>query len=359
MGSALGLMLPSAAVLEAGRFPRDKACGEGLLPSGARRLRLAGVDLGQEGFPTLTGIRYKLPGGASAEARFAQGVGYGVRRLRLDALLGERARAQCGVRVIGVRPLPSGVLVETDHGTLRGSALVAADGLHSPIARSLGWARPPRGRRRYGIVGHLADDWPGHSVEVTLLGRVETYLAPVGGGEVLVAVLGEKRDLRPAGASLEDAYRGLLERAHPRLASAPLTGRLRGAGPFNRRPSRVAEGRIFLVGDAAGFLDPLTGDAICAGLAQAEVLAGLLRGDLDQAASRYRRWFAGHWRQRWLMSALARRLSGSPRVSRRALLGVGRREGALRALLEVADGSRSLGTLGVRDWAALAGIGRR
>jgi flavin-dependent dehydrogenase len=356
VGAALGLMLPGALVLEADTFPRDKPCGEGLMPAGANLLAGVGIDLRGAGFPALRGVRYSLGDGTSARASFAHGCGFGVRRTRLDALLAERAQVTCGVRVTGVRALADRVEVETSQGTLVASALVAADGIRSSVARMLGWWRPPRGRPRYGVVGHLAADQLGHDVEVGLLGAVETYMAPVGPGELLLAVLGERGELRGPGMTGEQSYRAIVERAHPGLAAAPLLGRLSGAGPFNLRPVRVAQGRIFLAGDAAGFLDPLTGDAMSAGLAQARALATFLSGDLDQAAARYSRWVRAQWRRRALVSGLARSLSGSGRLSRRALTGARRRPEALQALLSVNEGSRSLHSVKVRDWAALLGL---
>ncbi|MGH7691147.1 MAG: NAD(P)/FAD-dependent oxidoreductase [Candidatus Dormibacteria bacterium] len=358
VGSALGLMLPDAVVVDAATFPRDKPCGEGLMPAGARVLSEAGVDLAEGGFPELQGVRYTLADGGTARAPFASGVGYGVRRTRLDALLADRARVHCGVQVTAVRPLADRVEVDTSRGTLVGSALVAADGLRSPIARMLGWWRPPRGEGRYGLVGHLGVEHSGSDVEVGLLGDLETYLAPVGVGEVLVAVLGCRASLRRPGLSGEQSYREIVARAHPGLAGAPLCGRLRGAGPFNVRPLQVARGRVFLAGDAAGFLDPLTGDAMSAGLLQARVLAALLEDDLDAAAARYRHWFAGQWRRRALVSALARALSRSGGASRRAVAGMSRRPAALQALLSVNDGSRRLRSVGPREWAALLGVAR-
>jgi flavin-dependent dehydrogenase len=356
VGSALGLMLPGALVLEAATFPRDKACGEGLMPTGARLLREAGLDLAAEGFPRLHGVRYSLPDRRSARADFAGGFGYGVRRIRLDALLAERAGVRTGVRVTSVRCLPDRVEVDTSTGTLVGSALIAADGIRSSVARMLGWWRPPRGSGRYGLVGHLAVERPGYDVEVSLLGEVETYLAPVGAQEVLVAVLGGKGLLRVPGLTTEQSYRAVLERAHPELASAPLLGSLAGAGPFNLRPRLVAQGRVFLAGDAAGFLDPLTGDAMSAGIAQAGALAQFLSEDLDRAAPRYRRWCAGQWRRRRLVTSLARTLSSSSLLGQRAIRGAAQRPEALQALLSVNDGSRTLRSVGVRDWAALLGL---
>jgi flavin-dependent dehydrogenase len=359
IGSALGLMIPGALVLEAATFPRDKPCGEGLMPAGAEILRQAGVDLGSEGFPPLRGVRYSLPKGESARAAFARGCGYGARRIRLDTLLAERAGVKTGVRVTAVRPFVDRVEVDTSSGTLVGSALVGADGIRSPVARMMGWWRPSRGRARYGLVGHLALDRPGVDVEVGLLGGVETYLAPVGPGEVLLAVLGARGELRAPGRSGEESYRAIVDRVHPELSSAPLMGGLTGAGPFNLKPLRVAQGRVFLAGDAAGFLDPLTGDAMSAGLAQARALATFLAEDLDGAAQRYRRWVAAQWRRRAFVASLAGALSGSARLSRRAISGAGRRPEALQALLSVNDGSRPLRTVAVRDWAALLGVSLR
>ncbi|MGH7609657.1 MAG: NAD(P)/FAD-dependent oxidoreductase [Candidatus Dormibacteria bacterium] len=356
VGSALGLMLPGALVLEAGDFPRDKACGEGLMPSGARLLAEAGVELAREGFPPLAGVSYRVPGGPRSRADFRQGPGYGVRRTRFDSLLADRARVRCGVRVTGVVALPDRVLVETSAGSLSAQAAVIADGLHSSLARQLGCWRPPAGEPRFGLVGHLAWERPGADVEVTLLGEVETYLAPVGPAEVLVAILGSRGRLRLAGLSTEASYRAILERAHPELAGSPLLGPLRGAGPFRQRPSWVGRGRVFLAGDAAGFFDPLTGDAISAGLAQASVLARLLGADPGTAASRYQGWWQAQWRRRRAVGILARRLSGSPGWASRALRGTARRPQALQTLIEVNQGSLGLAALGLRDWAALGGL---
>jgi flavin-dependent dehydrogenase len=356
VGSALGLMIPGALVLEASTFPRDKPCGEGLMPAGARLLREAGIDLADEGFPPLRGVRYSLADRSSARAPFAQGCGYGVRRTRLDALLAERAGVRTGIRVIGVRSLPDRVEVDTTSGSLVGSALIAADGIRSPVARMLGWTRPAQGPARYGLVGHLGFDQPRSDVEVALLGDVETYLAPVGPEEVLVAVLGGRGSLRASGLTTEQSYRAILERSHPELASAPLLGGLTGAGPFNLRPRWVAAGRVFLAGDAAGFLDPLTGDAMSAGIAQARALAGFVAKDLDRAAPRYRSWCASQWRRRRFVSSLALTLSSSPRWGQRGVRGAAQRPEALQALLSVNDGSRGLLSVRVRDWAALLGV---
>src|SRR5262252_5624549 len=95
VGATLALLLARAGrrvtVVEKAVLPRDKPCGEGLMPSGARVLAAAGVDLAAEGFPRVDGVRYRLASGASVRGDLRSGPGFGVRRLRLDALLAERA----------------------------------------------------------------------------------------------------------------------------------------------------------------------------------------------------------------------------------------------------------------------------
>lgn len=364
VGASLGLLLPRhgirAMVLDENEFPRDKPCGEGLLPSGARILGSLGVDLGASGFPPLEGVRYRLgeAGRAgSALGRFHSGCGFGVRRLRLDALLAEKADVKTGVRVTGVRSDPQGVTVETSQGQLRARALIGADGLRSSVREWMGWGRPPTATGRYGLVGHL--DVPGldwGEIRVTLLDSVEVYAAPAGGSELLLAVLGARGSLRRPGASVRESYLEFAARAHPELASAELTSRVWGAGPFDVRPRAVAGGRVFLSGDAAGFLDPLTGDAMSAGLNQALVLCGFLAHDFDSAPARYRRWCATQWRRRRAVGQLARTLTGSSRLAARAMSGANRRPEALTYLLEVNDGSRPLWRMGLLDWAALGGF---
>jgi flavin-dependent dehydrogenase len=369
VGAALAMLLGRAGrrvtVLEKAGFPRDKPCGEGLMPSGVAVLDRLGIDLLAAGFPALHGVRYRLAGGSSAGGTFRSGAGCGVRRTRLDQLLAERAAATPGVDLrlgctaTGLSLDTAGVRVETASGQLRATAVVGVDGLRSSVARWLGWARPPRGTARYGLVGHLASDGPPPSeIVVTLLGQVEVYSAPSAGDEMLVAVLGPRGALRRPGRSVVESYREIASEAHPELAGASLTAAVHGAGPFRVGPARVAEGRAFLAGDAAGFTDPLTGDGIAAGLVQAEALARFLVQESEpaRAAARYRSWRAGQWRRRRFVSGLALGLSGSATLARRALAGLGRRPGALQSLLEINDGSRALRTLSPRDWAALAGF---
>jgi flavin-dependent dehydrogenase len=364
VGSALAIMLGRAGrrtiLLDRARFPRDKACGEGLLPAGARVLEQLGIGL--EALPALAGVTYRVPTAGSVQGRFVGRVGRGARRLAFDEQLANAAaltpnvEAAFGCKAIGVEQTPDGVSVETEGGAIRARFLVGADGYRSQVAGWLGWRRPPQAPHRYALVGHF--DAPGHGFDrivVTLLDGCEVYLAPTGPAELLVALLGSKAGLRRESEAVGEAYTRRAAEAHPELAGCGHTA-VQGAGPFWTRPSTIAEGRVFLVGDAAGFLDPLTGDGITAGLLAADRLSTLLGEDQPRAAEAYKACEGRRWRRRVFMGRLALTLCGSSGLARRAIRGLAKHPAALDRLLEVNEGTRSPFSLAARDWVALAGV---
>ncbi len=363
-GAALAIMLGEAGVdtvlVDRATFPRDKACGEGLMPAGVEVLLRLGFDL--DAYPRLAGVSYRVPRAGSAMGDFANGrAGRGARRIAFDAMIAERARstrnvrAHFGTEVLALENRGSTTCVTTDTGEIASRVVVGADGLHSQVARWAGWSRPPRRPHRYAFVGHATA--PAHGVDsvlVTVLDGCEVYTAPTGADELLVAVLGTKSALRRDGETALAAYARHVADAHPELSVAGSA--VRGAGPFWVRPSRVAGDGVFLIGDAAGFLDPLTGDGMSDALVAAERLTAMLAARVAEPEAAYARWEATQWRRRVLVSRLALLLTGSSTLARRALRRLQTRPVTLNRLLEVNDGSRSLWSLSPRDWAALAGV---
>ncbi|NUW43834.1 NAD(P)/FAD-dependent oxidoreductase [Nonomuraea rhodomycinica] len=254
-----------AVVVEPRATPVDKACGEGLMPGGVAALTAMGVEL--TGRP-LRGIHY-LDGRHSARAAFHDAEGLGVRRTVLHAALARRA-AELGVktvtgRVSAVRQDGDGV----EAAGLRARWLVAADGLHSPVRRSLGLGLPDARPRRYGLRRHYrVAPWNDH-VEVHWSGAGEAYVTPVAGDLVGVAILSTRR-----GGYEEhlEAFPGLLAR----LDGAPATA-VRGAGPLRQRVRSRVAGRVLLVGDAAGYTDALTGEGVSLAARCARALVDSLR----------------------------------------------------------------------------------
>jgi flavin-dependent dehydrogenase len=364
-GSALAIMLGQAGVnttlLDRSRFPRDKTCGEGLMPAGVQVLDELGVSLAR--FPSLRAVSYRVPRAGSAMGEFMDGkTGRGVRRLEFDRLLAERAAAtpnvdaRYGCEATGVEVWPSHIEVKTAAGTLTARFAVGADGIRSRVARWVGWSRPPRGQHRYALVGHAES--PAHGADwvlVTLLDGCEVYTAPTGPDELLIAVLGSKSGLRADGEPVREAYARHVRAAHPDVR-IHADAAIHGAGPFWVRPSTVADRRVALIGDAAGFLDPLTGDGMSDALVAARKLAQLVASEVPDPLRAYRRWEAGQWRRRVFVNRLALTLTGSSLLARRALRRLRQRPSTLSRLLEVNDGSRSLWSLSLRDWSTLAGV---
>ncbi|MGZ5398553.1 MAG: NAD(P)/FAD-dependent oxidoreductase [Nocardioides sp.] len=248
----------------------DKACGEGLMPGAVAALTDLGVPL--EGRPLL-GIRY-VDGRHRAEAPFRSGPGLGVRRTTLHAAL---RGAVCGAGVVVEEQPVSEVTDEGDHVLVDGTParyLVAADGLHSPIRRMLALDRPAGSRRRYGLRTHVdLAPWTDF-VEVHWSSRAEAYLTPVSERLVGVAVLSEDRRPLP---ELLAQFPQLARRLEGRQPGGVL-----GAGPLWQRTSRRVAGRVLLVGDAAGYVDALTGEGIALGLAQARAAVAAI-ADHDPA----------------------------------------------------------------------------
>jgi flavin-dependent dehydrogenase len=268
----------------------DKACGEGLMPAAVDGLTDLGVPVA--GRP-IQGIRY-VADGRSAESAFRQGPGRGVRRTALHSAL------RSAVDVAGVpveHRAVRQVEVRDDHVVVDGEQVrhvVAADGLHSPVRRHLGLEAPARRSRRFGLRCHVPVAPWSSFVEVHWSTYGEAYVTPVGDQEVGVAVLTD----RPG--TFEDLLRAFPSLAS-RLAGVPLS-RVRGAGPLRQRSRRRVLGRVLLVGDAAGYVDALTGEGIAVGLAQSRAAVAAVVAGRPQ---RYERdWRRVTWRHDLLTHGL-------------------------------------------------------
>ena len=300
----------------------DKACGEGLMPSGVRELGLLGVRIPPEQCAPFRGIRYLQEDETVLEARFRGEPGTGIRRVALEQAL--RARAiGCGARldhaaVLGFTPDGDRVHVQTSGGTLDARLLIAADGLNSALRRAAGLqADPGRGPVRFGLRRHFQlPPWTDF-VEVHWAPGVEAYVTPVAPDAVNVALL---RD-RDAGESFEV----LLERfprLRERIGGAPFASELRGAGPLLQRVRGASSHRLALVGDAAGYVDAITGQGLSLAFRSAALLTQALPADLSRDLAPALRLYDDRLRPHWLAYALPARalvaLSRRPALRRTA-----------------------------------------
>jgi len=241
-------------------------------------------------------------------------------------------------------------------GPIDARFVVAADGLHSRIREAAGLSDAVAARsRRFGLRRHVGvAPWTDH-VEVHFRGDVEAYVTPVGPGEVGIALLWD------AGGGEENAtFDGLLA-SFPLLArrveGCAASSEARGAGPMLHRARAVVRPGLALVGDAAGYVDAITGEGISLALETAAVLVEELarerEGVMRAYARAHRRAFREYAGLAHALLWIARRprlrrsivdlLSVQPwafeRVLRRALPAA--RAGRARSALAAEDGARA------------------
>lgn len=297
----------TVTVLDRSLPPIDKACGEGLMPDAVARLREIGVE--PRGLP-FRGIRY-LDGESVAEGLFPHAGGLGVRRTELHQALVRRAEEvgvslEWGLKATGLGPAG----VETERATFAARWIVGADGLRSRVRRWSGLERREGPFRRFGVRRHFAlAPWTDF-VEVYWGPACEAYVTPVGEREVGIAMLW-------SGGTAD--FDGLLER-FPRLqdkvAGAAAVSRDRGAGPFHQRARAVHRGKLALVGDAAGYLDAITGEGLAVAFHESAALVeAILAGSLSRYGAACRRLN----RLPNTMTSLVLALERRPRLRRRAI----------------------------------------
>ena len=291
-GSSLAIMLGrkgfAVQLFERAEYPREKPCGEGLMPGGVAVLDHLNVT-DSVGGTRFKGVRYHCSG-RTVEGNFPRQAGFGQtgigqRRKVLDHVLYTEAVATPGVRIhTGARvegPVVEngrvlGLIVEGKR--VLAPLVVGADGMHSTIRQKLGLSCPPR-RGRFGIRAHFRLSErreQSDRVEIFLGKGKEVYVTPLPAHEINVIALSD------AGTNREDAKVNLLQRceAFPELASlmegAKQVSATIGASPLTGGAiAGVAPGAV-LLGDAAGFVDPVTGGGMTQALMAAELLAGYI-----------------------------------------------------------------------------------
>ncbi len=253
----------------------DKACGEGLMPGAIPLLARLGV------FPKgrdLAGVTYRS-GGHAVSHRFSSGVGKGVRRTELHGSLRSRSE-ELGVVFVeasvgSVTETESGLVASCSNGnSIQGRYLIAADGLHSSIAKAAGLVKvlSPRRSKRFGIRQHFHVEPWSEFIEVFYTKTAEVYITPVSEDQVGVAVLG------PKSTDFEQTIASIPELAG-RLRGASPASQRSGAGSFPQLTTARTKGRILLVGDASGYVDAITGEGLRLGFAQARVAIECILSD--------------------------------------------------------------------------------
>ena len=344
-GSATAFFLARAGVdvllLDRARFPRDKPCSEYMSPQASRILDEMGVltRIEEAGAAALGGMRVRAPNGTTFHGRYADVVGHrgyrdrglALRRTILDDLLLSRARAvgatvcesthvtalahDMGGRVTGVEIRDA----DGSSRTVSASMVVGADGLRSIVSRRLGLAGTRRAQRRLALVTHFANvEGMTDSGEMHVEHDGYIGLADVGNGLTNVAVVvPTSRAGRAAGDPSGFMDDWIRRRAHivPRFKRAVRVSPVLATGPFASAARRAYAPGAALVGDAADFFDPFTGEGIYAALRGGELLAPRIvdalqsrtTRDADAAVAEYDRArtdeFSGKWKVEQIIGA--------------------------------------------------------
>jgi len=392
-GAIAALVLARAGarvrLVDRASFPRDKLCGDTVNPGALARLERLGVagDVVARGL-RVDGMVVTGEGGVAVDGRYPAGVyGRAIVRRELDWLLVEAAMAagcqfEPGVHVRGAAIVDekSGRAVRGVRVSARGGEAhidapitIAADGRRSTIGFGLGFARHPARPRRWAVgayydnfktgVGHPSDPRTGDAGvghlsdptrEAGTLGEMHVRrgryigVAPIPGGLTNVCLV---RPSRPGDAGLRDPA-ALLARelqrdpllcdraADARLATAPVV-----LGPLAVDVDQdAALDGLLVAGDAAGFIDPMTGDGLrfairggeLAAAAALRALAHGWHGVHAQLAAERRAEFSGKWR----FNRALRALVASPRAVGAAALGARVAPGVLARVIAHAGDCR-------------------
>ncbi|HXU03573.1 MAG TPA: NAD(P)/FAD-dependent oxidoreductase [Polyangia bacterium] len=360
-GATLALLLGRAGlsvdIYEAKKFPREKPCGEGIMPAGVAVLERHGLRAAVGGRP-LASVRYH-GFGLTAEAGFpvrADGSApfvLGQRRWLLDQTLLAAARATPGVRVFEEAPV-EGAAVEAGRaiglrvgGEIRRAGLVVgADGVDSPVRRSLGLERRGRDDRRVGVRTHYrltAGRSEPSRLEIFVGRGYELYAAPLPDNELLVAALADRDALGSSAHAAMDRWIGEQPLLRDWLDGATPLTKVAGRAPVTRRARAGFAPGAVLLGDAARATDPLTAGGIAHALVTAERLAAIVpralaAGDADVAIARFdrerRRLLRAH---DWLTRALVF-LVDRPLLARATMRGMRATPRLMSALLGIGGG---------------------
>ena len=311
-GAATAILAARAGLdvllVDRAEFPREKPCAECLSPAAMPDLAdlgvLAELEAAASPPPRLTGMRIVSDDGVAVTGYYDRPAGDSLRgshglavpRSVLDTML-VRLAARSGAEV---RELAAAERLIVERGVVRGAVIrrdgerreerarvvVGADGLNSLVARDLGLARSGF-PRRLALTAHLAGVRGLGACGEMFCGRGwYVGIVSLGGGVASAAMVVPRADHRAIARDREGYFRA-------RLASLPELGErtdraaivrdILVTGPFARRARRpVADGAL-LVGDAADFFDPFTGEGVFAALrggrlAAAAIVAALSSG---------------------------------------------------------------------------------
>ncbi len=362
-------------LVERATFPREKICGEGLMPAGADILDKLGIlsELQGEGGQAFFGIHFHFPRNRCLTLDFREvsntARGWVLPRLILDARLARfaaqqpRVQLREGFRVLSARTGAKQVevtgLYQGQKHTHTARLLIGADGIRSRFHNGFGIHRRKRRTRRFAL-RTLYDQLEGTQgvVEVHCCKAGEAYVAPMGNGSARITLLlyGSVRHSR--GTQLPDLYfenltlfPGLFERLR-----TPYPHRtVESTGAVSLEVSRSHGQRLLLVGDAAGAVDPVTGQGMTLALKDAELACQVVKERLgedrlcEQDLCEYTQLRESYFRPSFKLAQLLLAAVQHPFLARQTIKALSRNSALRRKVLTMATHIRQESFLDRKD----------
>ena len=361
-------------LVEKATFPREKICGEGLMPAGADILHKLGIlsQLRAQGAQSFSGIHFHLPSDRCLELNFREisrtARGWVVPRMVLDESLAQFAAQQPGVqlceafKVLSAQTGPKQVEITGLHQgkfqSHRARLLIGADGIRSRFHIGFGIYRLKRRTRRFALRTSYDQLQGSDVVEVHCCKAGEAYVAPMDNGSARITLLLFGSAQRTRRAPLSDLYfekLSLFPRLVQRLKSPYPQGPVQSTGAVNLEVSRCHGQRLLLVGDAAGAVDPVTGQGMTVALKDAQLACQVLKERLqedrlsEQDLSEYTRLRNGYFRPSFQLAQMLLCAVRHPFLTRQILKALSRNHALRQKVLTLATTLRAGSFLNGKD----------
>lgn len=279
----IGLLRRGFSVQILERLPQQlrTVCGEYLSPEGKEKLEILKLGDVLEGFQSVTGMVLFSPGGRRVETQFPEGrTGTSVNRQIFQQRLEKHFLNQGGIihynaQIDEIKTFSDHFEVKTGKGNFISNYLLGSDGRQSTMARLLGMKTLPPQHKRVALHCFLRPLSP-----LAPFGQMHIFpdgsyigINPINANEVNFSLVTEQEAIKKAGGvrGLLNSWiseRTALKEQFPLITSEAI----KTTSPITRRAVEIVKGRAALIGDASGFIDPLTGEGMTTAIKTTELL---------------------------------------------------------------------------------------
>ena len=264
-------------VFEKNDWPRDKTCGQGIMPSGVSLLEHSNIKFidGEDSY--FFDSIYYIDGELKVKGLLKE-KGFGVERKVISNKLYERAKEARTIRLIpqinidDIEILPNKKIKLLKDEEKIYDYVFVCDGLNSLLREKLGCSIFRKENHRMAARQHFIQKPWSRSVEVYWKNGIEAYVTPINENKIELAFLWYENRIEK-GAHLFERLIREFPTLRKKLKFEEIVNDFKGYGPFNKKSKCIKVDNVFFVGDAYCFLDGITGEGISLGFKAADVIA--------------------------------------------------------------------------------------